>query len=107
MTTPQISRKSHFRADLKGIRLPATFTIHDVPDSPPFEESATPSHSWIVPDKDTQAIETATQCHVITDISGATTDRTSPPETDSHFGDVDLLSRLSVRVSYSVHLRLF
>jgi len=96
MTTPQISRKYHFQADLKGVRLPLTFTIPHMPDSP--------SHSWIAPDKDPQVIETATEQHVITDTSST---RAGPRETDGHFKDVDLLSHLSVSTPYSLHLLLF
>lgn len=103
MTTPQISRKYHFQANLKGLHLPVTFTIPDMPDSPPFEEPLGPSHSWIVPDKDSQVTETATQRHVITDTPSSHTD---PRETDSHFEDVDILSHLSVSTSYSVRLLL-
>lgn len=104
MTTPQISRKCHLQADLKGLRLPVIFTIPDMPDSLPFEEPLRPSHSRIIPDKDPQVNKTATQQHVITNTSGGHTD---PLETDSHFEDIDLLSHLSVSPSCSVRLLLF
>lgn len=37
MTTPQISGKYHFQVNLKGLPLPVTFTIPDIPDSPLLE----------------------------------------------------------------------
>lgn len=36
--TPQISGKYQFQVDLKGLCLPVTFTVPDIPDAPPSEE---------------------------------------------------------------------
>ncbi|KAI0291460.1 hypothetical protein BC826DRAFT_481228 [Russula brevipes] len=47
MTTPQISGKYQFQIDLKGLCLPVTFTIPDIPDVPP-----------VVTDNETTIIET-------------------------------------------------
>lgn len=44
MTTPQISGKYQFQVDLKGCRLPITFTVPDIPDAP-SEEQFDPGHS--------------------------------------------------------------
>jgi hypothetical protein len=96
MTTPQISRKYQFQIDLKGLRLPVSFTIPDMPDSPPLN----PSHSWIAPDKDPHDVKTATHT------SGAS-HGTDPREADSSCEGVDLPSCLSVSMPYSVGLQLF
>jgi hypothetical protein len=47
MTTPQISGKYQFQIDLKGLCLPVTFTIPDIPDVPP-----------VVTDNETTIVET-------------------------------------------------
>jgi hypothetical protein len=38
MVTPQISGKYQFQVDLKGLCLPITFTVPDIPDALPSEE---------------------------------------------------------------------
>jgi hypothetical protein len=100
MTTPQISSKYHLQADLKGLRLPVTFTIPNMPDSLPSEESLGPSHSRIFPDKDSHIVDSRAVIQqpqdVVTDTSGTNTE---PLETNSHVEDLDLLSHLSVSTS--------
>jgi hypothetical protein len=62
MTTPQIlpqiSGKYQFQVDLKGLRLPVTFTVPDIPDMPPSDEHFDPSTSSIS-DKETGFEETS------------------------------------------------
>jgi hypothetical protein len=45
MTTPQISGKYQFQVDLIGLRLPVTFTVPDIPDTPSSEDHFDPSPS--------------------------------------------------------------
>ena len=59
MTTPQISGKYQFQLELKGLRLPVTFTVPDIPDTPPSEEQFDPSPSSIVTDKESVFEETS------------------------------------------------
>jgi hypothetical protein len=95
MTSPQISGKFYFQADLKGLHLPVTFTIPDMPESLPFKEPLGPCHSLIFPDKDPRVVETATQKprSAITDMSGT---HTNPLEIDSHVEGSELFIHLSV-----------
>jgi len=94
MTTPQISSKYHFQADLKGLCLPVTFTIPLMPDSSLSGDSEPlgPSPSMIFPDKALHVVGlgTAIQQPQGTD---------EPLETNSHIEDLDLLGHLSVSTS--------
>jgi hypothetical protein len=106
MTSPQtqISGKYHFQVDLKGLPLPVTFTIPDIPDSPLFEKPLGRSHSWIVPDEETHVTETAIVQQpqsTITNVSGTHTDSL---ETHSHIADSDMLRHLSVSTSLLVRI---
>lgn len=59
MTTPQISGQYRFQLDLKGRSLPVTFTVPDIPDTPPSEEHFDPNPSLIVTDKETSFEDTS------------------------------------------------
>ena len=101
MTTPQISSKYHFQADLKGLRLPVTFTIPIMPEPSPSEESLGPSHSMIFPDKDSHLINSEMTIQqppqdAVTDTSDTNTE---PLETNIRIEDLDLRSHLSVSTS--------
>jgi hypothetical protein len=60
MATPQISGKYQFQVDLRGLRLPVTLTIPDIPATPPLEEEPIgPSQpSTTILDKGTRFVET-------------------------------------------------
>jgi hypothetical protein len=55
MTTPEISGKYQFQVDLRGSRLPVSFTIPDIPESPPPH----PDSSLIVIDKEADSAGTS------------------------------------------------
>lgn len=81
LTTPQISGRYTFQADLKGLRLPITFEKPIMPDSSPSEEplqQVGPSHS------NSDVIDSGTAIQqpqgVITDTSSKSTEQL---ETDS------------------------
>ena len=99
MTTPQISGKYHFQVDLKGLPLPVTFTIPDIPDSPLFENPLGRSHSWIVPDKETHIVETVIVQQPQSTITNASGTHADSLETHSHIEDSDMLRHLSVSTS--------
>ena len=102
MSTPQISSTCHFQAELKGLRLPVTFTIPIMPDSLPSasEEPLGPSHSMIFPDKDSHLIDSGTTIRQPQDVVTDTSDtNTEPLETNSRIEDLDLRSHLSVSTS--------
>ena len=71
MMTPQISGKYQFQVDLKGLRLPVTFTVPDIPDTPASEDHFDPGSNASTTDKETSFNETSnihTQCtHTETD----------------------------------------
>jgi hypothetical protein len=97
-TTPQMPGKFHFQADLKGLRLPVTFTIPDMPESLPFKEPLGPRHSWIFPERDSRVTETVTQKPRSANADTVTSAmHTNPLEIDSHDEGSDLLGHLSVR----------
>jgi hypothetical protein len=64
-TMPQISGKYQFQVDLKGLRLPVTFTVPDIPDTPPSEDHFDPG-SKASTDKETSFNETSST-HAETD----------------------------------------
>jgi hypothetical protein len=100
MTTPQISSKYHFQADLKGLRLPVTFTIPIMPEPSPSEEPLGPSHSMIFPDKDSHIVDSGMTIQQPQDVVTDTSDtNTEPLETNIRIEDLDLRSHLSVSTS--------
>jgi hypothetical protein len=98
MTTPQISGKYQFRVELKERRLPVTFTVPDIPDTPPPEEYFDPSPSLGLMDKGTGAEETSS-IHTQRTHADADTD----PVDALHLG-VDQSDLLSVS-AYLLHAR--
>lgn len=97
MTTPQISSKLRFHADIKGHCLPVTFTIPPMPKSSLSEEREPlgPSYSRIFPDKDPHIIDSGTTIQHPQDVVTNTGKNTGPQEIDVLIEHLDL-SHLSV-----------
>ncbi len=96
MTTPQISGKYQFQVDLRGSRLPVSFTIPDIPDTPPSDGHFDPGPSLVVTDEGADSVVTTSDAHVL----GAHTDS---PDTTTIDIEADRTNILSV----SAHLMCY
>jgi hypothetical protein len=68
MATPEMSRKYQFQVALRGGRLPVSFTIPDIPDSPSWDTHFVPSPSVIAADTNADSAVTSDADAVSTDL---------------------------------------
>ena len=96
MSIPEISGKYQFQVDLSSSRLPVSFTIPDIPDSPPSDEYLVPNPSLVAADKRADSV-------VISDAHTLST-HTDSPSTAVDM-EVDRANLLSVSASPTCDIR--